>query len=113
MNDLHVDSELTAAIVEDKDTNAATAGLKGAGQAGPKVRLVNDRQGLLDVASLGHGDDNTVLQVEDTVLLEDRAEHRLHDDAGGWVGDEGRLLMQLLGEEVNTKVAVLASGGRG
>lgn len=53
------------------------------------------------------------LEVENTVLLEDRAQHGLDDDAGAGVGDEGGLFMQLLGEEVDTQVSVLAGGRRG
>jgi len=29
-----------------------------------------------------------VLEIKDTVLLEDWAQHGLDDDAGAWVGDE-------------------------
>lgn len=113
VDDLHVDGELLAIVVEDKDTDAATARVEGALEAASEVGLVNQAKALLDVTSLGHGDDGAVLDVEDAVLLEDRAEHGLDDDAGGRVGDEGRLLVQLLGEEVDTEVAVLAGGGRG
>lgn len=113
VHDLHVDGELLAAVVEDKDADAATARLKSLGEARVQVGLVNDGQALLDVAGLGHGHDVAVLEVKHAVLLEDRAEHGLHDNAGSRVGDEGGLLVQLLGEEVDTKVAVLASGRRG
>ena len=113
MNDLHVDSELLAVVVEDKDTDRATARLESVLQTRVEVGLVNDGQARLDVAGLGHGGDDTLGHVKDTVLLEDGAEHGLDDDAGGRVGDEGRLLVQLLGEEVNTEVAVLASGRGG
>lgn len=112
MDDLHVDSELTATVVEDEDTEAATAGLESTVEAGVEVGLVNDGETLLDIAGLGHGDDEAILHVEDTVLLEDRAEHGLDNNAGGRVRDERGLLVKLLGEEVNTEVAVLA-GGRG
>jgi hypothetical protein len=112
VDDLHVDGELTATVVKDEDANRATAGLESIVEARVEVGLVNDRKALLDVASLGHGNDLTLLHVEDTVLLEDRAEHGLNDNAWGRVGDERRLLVKLLGEEVDTKVAVLA-GGRG
>jgi hypothetical protein len=112
VDDLHVDGELTATIVEDQDADAATARLESLVEASVQVGLVNDRETLLDVASLGHGDNVALLHVKDTVLLEDRAEHGLDDNAGGGVGDERGLLMKLLGEEVDTKVAVLA-GGRG
>jgi len=113
VDDLHLDGELTTAIVEDKDTDAAAAGLESLLETRPKVGLVNDRQALLDITGLGHGSDEAIRHVKDAVLLEDRAEHGLDNDAGGGVGNEGRLLVQLLGEEVNTKVAVLASGRRG
>jgi hypothetical protein len=55
----------------------------------------------------------TVLHVQDAVLLEDGAEHGLDDNAGGGVSNEGALLVELLGEEVDTEVPVLASGSRG
>jgi hypothetical protein len=112
VDDLHVNGELTATVVKDEDTDGATARLESAVEARVEVGLVNDRETLLDVASLGHGDDLTLLHVEDAVLLEDRAEHGLNNNAGGRVGDERRLLVKLLGEEVDTKVAVL-TGGRG
>jgi hypothetical protein len=54
----------------------------------------------------------TFLNIEDPVLLEDRAKHSLNNDTWAWIRDEGRLLMQLLGEEIDTQVSVLA-GGRG
>lgn len=109
MDDLHVDSELTAVVIDDEDADGATAALEGLGEAGPEVGLVDDWEGLLDIASLGHGNDSAVVQVKDSVLLEDRAEQGLDNDGWGWVGDEGGLLVQLLGEQINTKEAVLAS----
>jgi hypothetical protein len=112
VDDLHVNGELTGTVVEDEDTDGATAGLESAAEAGVEVGLVNDGETLLDVTSLSHGNDLTLLHVEDTVLLEDRAEHGLNDNAGGRVGDERGLLVELLGEEIDTKVAVL-TGGRG
>jgi hypothetical protein len=113
VDDLHVDGHLATRVVEDQDADAATARLESVGEARPEVGLVNDGQALLDIAGLGHGGDVALGEVEDTVLLEDGAEHGLDDNAGGRVGDEGGLLVQLLGEEIDTKVAVLASGGGG
>merc|ERR1712000_557941 len=100
VDDLHVDSELAATVVEDEDTDGAATGLESLAETGIEVGLVNDGETLLDVASLGHGDDLALLHVEDAVLLEDRAEHGLDDNTGGGVGDERGLLVQLLGEEV-------------
>lgn len=114
MDDLVVDDELAARVIDDEDTDAATTIVERIGDLLEKTALVEDGQTLLDIAGLGHGDDTAILtNVEDTVLLEDRAEHVLNHDRRGRVGDEARLLMELLGEEINTKVAVLAGLGRG
>ena len=114
MDDLVVDGQLTALVVDDKDADAATAVVEALGEASKEAGLVKDREALLDVTSLGHGDDVAVItDVKDTVLLEDRAEHVLDDDRRAGVANEGRLLVQLLGEEVNTEVTVLAGLGGG
>jgi len=64
---------------------------------------------LLDITSLGHANNGTVVsQVQDSVLLEDWAEHALDDDRGLWVAYEGRLFVKLSSEQVNTKISVLA-----
>lgn len=112
MDDLHVDSKLAAVVIDNQDTNRATAGLEGVLEARPQVGLLNDGQCLLNITSLGHGNNSTILHVENTVLLEDRALHGLDNHTGSRVGDAGALFVQLLGEEVDTKVAVLASGSR-
>lgn len=113
MDDLHVDGHLAAVVADDQDADGATARLERLLEAGPEAALVNDGQVLLDIAGLGHGDDGALLHVEDAVLLEDGAEHGLDNDAGGGVGDKRRLLVELLGEEVDTEVTVLARGSRG
>lgn len=113
MDDLQVDNNLAGAILDDHDTDAATATLEGILQAGPEVGLVKDRKVLLDITSLGHGNDTLIMEVEDTVLLEDWAEHGLNDDAWAWVGDEGRLFVQLASEEIDAQVAMLAGGSGG
>ncbi len=110
MDDLHVNSELLTTVVEDQNTDAATARVEGTGETALKVGLVNDGQTLLDITGLGHGNNVAILEVQNAVLLEDRAKHGLDDDAGSRVGHEGGLLVKLLGEEIDTKVAVLASG---
>jgi len=114
VNDLVVDGQLTALVVDDKDADAATAVVEALGEASKEAGLVKDREALLDVTSLGHGNDVAVItDVKDTVLLEDRAEHVLDDDRRAGVADEGRLFVKLLGEEVDAEVAVLAGLGRG
>lgn len=114
MDDLVVDSHLHTLVVNDEDADAATAVVERLGQAGDETALVKDGKALLDITRLGHGDNAAVLtDVENTVLLEDRTKHVLDNDGRGRVGDEGRLLMELLGEQVNTEVAVLAGLGGG
>jgi hypothetical protein len=93
MNDLDIDNELVALVIDDKDTDATRALVEGRGQTRGEPRLVDDGKAGLDITRLGHGGDRAVLDVEHTVLLEDGAKHGLDDDARGRVGDEGRLLV--------------------
>jgi hypothetical protein len=114
VDNLVVDSHLHTIVIDDKDANATSAVVEGLGKAGDETALVKDRKTLLDITRLGHGDNTAVLtDVENTVLLEDRTKHVLDNDGRGRVGDEAGLLMELLGEQVNTEVAVLASLGGG
>lgn len=81
MDDLEVDSKFMTVIIDDKNTNAATAVVEGFGQAFEEVALVKDAKALLDIAGFGHGDNTAIVtDVKNTVLLEDRAEHVLDDD---------------------------------
>lgn len=110
VDDLVVDGELLTIVVDDEDADAAAAIVEGVCETLEQVALVEDGKTLLDIASLGHGNDAAVLaDVKNTVLLEDRTQHVLDDDGRAGVGDEAGLLMELLGEQVNTEVAVLAS----
>lgn len=109
VDDLVVDSELLAAIRNDKHTNGARATAESLLETRPEVTLVNDAETLLDLTSLGHGDELAVIaDVDETVLLEDGAKERVEDHGGRGVGDDARLLVELLGEEVHTEVTVLA-----
>lgn len=113
MDDLVVNDQLTTAVVDDKGTDGATTIVKGALDFAEEAVVVDDGEALLDVAGLGHADEEAVVtDVKDAVLLEDGAEHALHIDRWLGVGVEARLLLQLLGEEVHAEVAVLTSLGR-
>ena len=69
---------------------------------------------MLDIAALSHGNNTTIFtDIEDTILLEDWAKHVLHNDRGLGIRHEARLLMKLLGEEVDSEIAVLTSLSRG
>jgi len=115
VDDLEVDDELTATVVDDEGTDGATAVGEGIADALEEAALGDDGEALLDITSLGHGDNLAVItEVEDAVGLVDGAEHGLDDHGGRGVRDEARLLLQLAGEQVDTEVAVLASlGGDG
>lgn len=114
VDDLVVDGELTALVADDQNADGATAVVEAVGETLEQAALVDDRETLLDITGLGHGDDAAVIaNVEHAVLLEDWADHVLDDDRRGRVADERRLLVQLLGEQVYTEVAVLAGLGRG
>lgn len=83
MDDLVVNGELTVIITDDKNSDAATSIVERLGKAVKKAALVKDREALLDITSLGHGNDTTVVtDVQDTVLLEDGAEHVLDNNRG-------------------------------
>lgn len=112
MDDLVVDDELTATVVDDKGADGTTAVGEGLGDALVKATLGDNLEALLDITGLGHGNETVVItDVQDAVGLEDGAEHGLHHDGGRGVGDEAGLLLQLAGEEVDTEVAVLAGLG--
>lgn len=81
VDDLVVDSHLETIVVDDEDTDGAAAVVEGLSKAGSKTALVKDGESLLDIASLGHGNNTAILtDVENAVLLEDRAEHVLDND---------------------------------
>lgn len=106
---LEVNDQLLTTVREDESADASTARVERLGETGEELALVKDRKSLFDITSLGHGNDTAVItDVENTVLLEDRTKHVLDNDRWGGVADEGRLLVQHLGEQVNTEVAVLA-----
>lgn len=113
MNDLHVHNQFPSPVVDDQDSNASSAISKGTIDPVEQTTLIHHGQTLLDVACLGHADDQTILaDVQHAILLEDWAQHGLHDDGRGGIADEGALFVQLTGEQVDTKVSVLAGLGR-
>ncbi len=57
MENFHVDNKLATFITDDQNSNATAASLEGLFEAGPKIRLIDHGESLLDVACLGHSDD--------------------------------------------------------
>jgi hypothetical protein len=114
MDNLVVNHQLTATIIDDQCPNTSSAICEGCINLAIKATLINDSQALLDIASLGHADDQTIpAHVEDAILLVDWAEHALYIDAGLRVAHEGALFLKLAGEEIHAQVSVLTSLWRG
>ena len=68
---------------------------------------------MLDITGLGHRNNTTIItDIKNTVLLEDRTEHVLDNDRWRGVRDEAGFFMELLGKEIDSQIAVLASLGR-
>lgn len=81
MDDLVVNSELTAAVIDNQDANTTTPIRKRIVESRPESSLIDDRKTLLDVSRLGHGDNTSIVtNVKHTILLENRAKHVLDDD---------------------------------
>jgi hypothetical protein len=57
-----------------------------------------------------HGNNSAIRHIQDSILFKDWCQHGLYYNAGAWAANVAALLMQFLGEEVNTQIAVLASG---
>jgi hypothetical protein len=55
VNNLHVNTELTTLVRDDEDADGATASIKCLLETTTKVGLVDDWEALLDITSLGHG----------------------------------------------------------
>lgn len=73
------------------------------------MTLVNNLQTLLDLTSLSHGNELSVItDVDQAVLLEDGSEKGVENDGRRRMRDNTRLLVKLLGEQVNTEVTMLA-----
>lgn len=112
VDDLEVDDELTATVVDDEGTDGATAVGEGIADALEEITLGDDGETLLDVTGLSHSDEAAVItEVQDAVGLVDGTQHGLHNDGRRGVGDEAGLLLQLAGEQVDTEVTVLAGLG--
>ena len=77
MDRLHVNSEFTAMVGDDLDPDAATTSLESFRETGPEVGLVNNRKGLLDIASLGHCN-NCRRTLVDCNVGEDRETYQCH-----------------------------------
>jgi len=114
VDDLVVNSQLLSVVGNNQDPDGTRALSESLPQLIPEVALVNDLQSLLDLTRLGHSDElSVVTDVNEPVLLEDWAQEGVENDRWRWVRDNTWLLMELLGEEVNTEISVLTGLSRG
>lgn len=96
-------------VRDNQNANRSGAMAKGLLQLRPEIALINNLEALLDLPGLGHGNELAIVtNVNQTVLLEDRAKKGVKDHRRGRVRDNTRLLVKLLSEKVNTKISVLA-----
>ena len=113
MDDLVVDHQLSSAIVDHQCADRSFAIGEGTLNLAEQTTLVDDRQALLHITSLGHADNATITShVENAVLLVDWAEHALNNNRWLRVGDETALFLELTSEEVDAEISVLAGLGR-
>jgi hypothetical protein len=113
VDDLVVNDQLSPTVVDDQRPNAASAIGESCFDLAVEPALIDDAEALLDIARLGHADDQTIpAQVQNAVLLVDRAQHALDVDAGLGIAHERALFLQLTRKEVDPQVSVLAGLGR-
>jgi len=115
MHHLVIHSQLPPLITDNQHPHRTPPIRKAISQPRKQIRLIQHGQTLLHIPRLRHRHHAPIIaDIQHAVLLEDRAEHVLHHDRRARVADEAALLVQLLGEEVDAQVAVLARlGGRG
>lgn len=83
VHDSVVDGKLTTFIAKNKNSDAATTLVESISETLQKVALVNDRKSLLDVTTLGHGNNVAIIaDIKDAVLLEHRSVHLLNHHRG-------------------------------
>jgi len=112
VDDLVVNGQLLSLVSEDQNPDGTRALAERLPDLVVEVALVNDLQSLLDLTILGHGDELAVVtDVDEPVLLEDRSQKGVEDNGWRRMGDNTWLLMELLGEEVNTEISVLTGLG--
>ncbi|KAK4951700.1 hypothetical protein LTR66_013812, partial [Elasticomyces elasticus] len=61
MHDLIINSELPPLVTNNQHSNTSTSIIKAVAKTGEKTALIQDRQTLLDIARLSHGDDTAVI----------------------------------------------------
>jgi hypothetical protein len=109
VDDLEVNHQFPAVIINDHDADGTSASLERLSQTSPETRLVKDLNALLNITlrilayqlkrnwnltyGLSHSNHLTILQVKNTVLLEDRAKHCLHDNTRAWGANKAALFM--------------------
>jgi hypothetical protein len=108
VDDLVVNDQLSATVVDDQRSYAASAICESGLNLAIKPTLIDDSEAFLDIASLGHADDPAIrAHIKNAVLFVDWTAHALDVDAGLRIALEGALFLQLTSKEVDTQVSVL------
>lgn len=113
MHNFVINRELLPSISNYEDADGARATSKSFLQARPEMALVNNLETLFDFTSLSHGDKLSIFPyVNQTVLLEDRAQEGVENNRRRRMGHNTWLFMKLLGEQINSEIAMLTRLGR-
>lgn len=89
MDDFVVYSKLASTIIDDQNSHAAATICKSVVKSGPQTTLIDDGKSLLDVSSLRHCYNPSIITyIKHAVGLEDWTEHVLHDHGWSGIGDE-------------------------
>jgi len=100
---LVIDHQLSSTIIDDQCSNGSSTIGKRTLDLVEQTTLVDDLQALLHITTLGHADKLAIISnVQDAILLVDRAEHALDNNRFLRIRDEATLFLKLTSEEVDT-----------
>jgi len=114
MDSLEVNNEFLGTVADDKDTDGTRAVAKSIVDLLDEVTLGDDGNTSLQLTGVSlEVKRNVLTSLDDLVLLEGWGQHGVENDRWRWVADNAILLDELVGEQVNAEISVLAGGGRG
>lgn len=114
MHMLEVDGQLLSVVTDDQAPNSTRPFSESFLHLVDEIALINHLQALLDLTSLGHANEPSIItDINEPILLEDWSQEGMENNGWRWVRNNTWLLVELLGEEVHTEVSVLTglSGG--
>jgi len=112
MDNFVVNSKFLARIRNDKNADRSRSTAECLLETRPEMTLIDHFESLLNFASLSHGNELSIFpDINQAILLEDGAKKRMENDRRGWVRNNARLFVQLLGKQVDTEVTMLSGLG--